>query len=159
MPADPGLAEVMDVGLGDGLVFLQVLAEALEGDVFFGVVLLDEVFGLGQVAGEDVVHGLAPHAAALLEDGVVHPALDLEEDGRLGVVVVEAEAEFEAVFVPVDRVPVNRERLGVEVKAVDGVGVVGLPDAVVVQHRVGADEPRDRQRGVLWDDVFQLPAL
>lgn len=111
------------------------------------------------MAREDVVHRLASHSAALLEDGVVHPALDLEEDWRVRLVVVEAQAEFEAVLVPVDRVPVNRKCLRIQIEAVDGIRVVRLADPVIVQHRVGADEAADRLGGGLWDDVFQLPAL
>lgn len=46
--ADPRLAEVMDVGLGDGLVFLEILAEALKGDEFLGVAFLTRWSGWGR---------------------------------------------------------------------------------------------------------------
>jgi hypothetical protein len=77
-------------------------------------------------------HSIFSHAAALFENTVVDATLDFKKDRRIGSVVVETEAQFEAIFVAVDCGPKGVEIGGVEIQAVDRVTEVRLSHAVFI---------------------------
>ena len=78
--AHVGFAHVENVDLGLGVEMVGHFAEPLQGDEAVRI-LRDQVFLLGQVAPEQQRHTFLPHAAALLLNGVVLAALDLELRG------------------------------------------------------------------------------
>jgi hypothetical protein len=113
----------------------------------------------GKLAAEQSRHGVLLHAAALLEDTVVHAALDLEEHRRAGELVVKADAQLEAVFVAVDGRPEGVEIGGIEVKAVHRVAVIGLPHPVLIQLEPGRDHVPHLKGGRFVEHIFQLEPL
>ena len=87
-------------------------------------ILTDQLTDLGQLATQDIQHRRPLDSTALFQNSVIHPALDLKENGRLGigVVGVESQPEFEAILVAVDGAPIDPKIVGVEVEVVDRVG-------------------------------------
>src|SRR5882762_6471584 len=107
---------------------------------------------------EQILYCIPAYAPALLQYAVVHPPLDLEKDRSIGIIVVKAEAQFETVFIPVDRLPVKFQVVRVEVKAVDWIGIVRLADAVLVQFQIRADKLANLQGCFFADNVLLLEA-
>jgi hypothetical protein len=60
-----------------------------------------------QLACQESFNAIAPNAASLLGNSVVHAPLDFEEDWRVGAVFVKAEAKFKSIFVAIDRGPIK----------------------------------------------------
>src|SRR6266571_838004 len=113
----------------------------------------------GQMAREQQVHCFLPHAAALLENAIVHPAFDFKEHRRPGMGAVIAQPEFETVLVAVDRAPIQFQIVGIQVEAVHRVGIIGPADAEFIHRQVAADEIAHEQGGRFGNQILQLEAL
>ena len=98
------------------------------------------------------------HAAALFEDDILHAAFHLKKHRCLRVIAVVAKPQFETVFVPVHRSPVDLQLVVVEIQTMHGIGIVRLPDTVLVHVQVTAHEVAHFNGGMLRDQILQLEA-
>src|SRR6266516_2105688 len=113
---------------------------------------------LRKLAVQKELHRFAPDTAPLFEDAIIHPALELEEDRRVGIVIIETQSELKSVFVAVNGAPVELQGIRIEVQAVDGIGVIWFADAVLVQLQVRADEFPHLEGDLFVNDVLLLEA-
>src|SRR2546430_2554621 len=114
---------------------------------------------LGQMPGQQPVHRVPAHSAALLGNDVVHSPFDLEKDGRLRSVVVKTKSQLVAVFVPVDRAVVKAQAIRVQVQAVNRVREIRERSAIFINLQIAADKIPHSQSDVFLDDVLQLETL
>src|ERR1043166_2006527 len=117
------------------------------------------MFGLGQMPAEQEGDAFLAHAAALLEDAIVHAPFDLEENRRIGVRAVVTQPQLVAVLVSVDRGPIEFQVVRVHIEAMDRIGIVGFADAVFVEVNVTANKITNEQGSLFGDEVLQLEAL
>ena len=111
------------------------------------------------MSAQQPLHRILLHAAALFENAVVDAALDFKKHRRVRAVVVEAQAQFEAVLVAVDRGPEGVEVGGIEIQAVDGVAEVGFAHAVFIEVAVCGNDGAERRGLFLIEHVFLLKPL
>ena len=103
-------------------------------------VLGQHVLPPGQMSLQQQRHRCLPHAAALFENHILHAALDLEEDRRVGIVAVIAQPQLVAVLVAVDRAPIDLQIIRVQIETVDRIGVIGAAHPILVHRQVTADK-------------------
>ena len=82
----------------------------------------------------------------LLDDRVIHPPLDLEVDRRMGVVLVEAQPQFVAILVTVDRPPIDLQVVAIEVQVMDRVRQIRATRAILVDLEIARHEIAYRKR-------------
>src|SRR5207237_2034469 len=136
----PGFAFVIYDGSAGRVDVPGEIHEMAEGAVGVKVVGVEQVVAIGAAAAEDVANRGTLDAGAVLEDDIVDAALELEEDGGVGVVVVIADAELVAVFHSLDGGVVEAPAGAVQVDAVDGIGIAHGGDGVLVALEIGAGE-------------------
>jgi hypothetical protein len=73
--------------------------------------------------------------------------------------VVIAEAELVAIFDAVDRFPIEFQVIRIEVEAVHGIRVIGLPDTVFIEVDVTPDKVPDPESHFLVDEILELETL
>ena len=156
--ADPGFAQVIDVRLGPGSHLMHQLAEILQNDQLSRIPR-DQMGRLGQMPGQQPVHRLSAHPAALLGDDIVHASFDLEKNRRLLPVVIKPQPQLEPVLVPVDRLLTQNQVIGVQIKTVHRVGEIRQGGAIFINLQVAAHEVPHRQRNFFLDDILQFKPL
>ena len=135
------------------------MAEPLHRHERLVVVRIEHVLAFGHVAGQQPAHRVFAHAAALFQDDVVLASFDFEEDRRVRLVVVVAQAELESIPVPVNSAPVRLQTVRVEIEAQRGIRPVRLQRAVFVNFQVAPHEIPNAKRLRLVDVIFQFVAL
>jgi hypothetical protein len=155
----PRLAQVMDDDPRRGVNRVAQLAEAAQDEIVTCISTAHQIILRRPAAGrEQTLHACLTRCDALLDDHVADAPLDLEEDRRLGVLVVVTNPKFVAVFVAVGRRAIQHHARGIEVDAVDRVRVGPVRQGVAVALNVGADEVAYAARVPFVDEVFQLVA-
>ena len=153
--AHVGLPQVGDMHLRLGVQIVLEMAEALQGDELLGVLREQMLLG-GEMARQQPGDRFLPDPTPLLQDAVVHAPLDLEEDGRGRIDVVVAQAELEAVLVPVDGPPVGLQVVRIQVQAMHRIGKVGLAHTVLIQSDVAADKFPHAESHLRGEEILQL---
>src|SRR5689334_13373651 len=74
-----GFTHVGDMDARFGMDLVHQVAEALDGNQLIGA-FRDKMLRFGKVAAEEQADTVLAYAAALLEDAIIHPALDLKKD-------------------------------------------------------------------------------
>lgn len=93
---------------------------------------------------------------ALLGDHVRHAPLDLQEDGRIGMIVVKTQPQLEAILEAVNRLTVERESRRVEVQAPNRVSRILPRPRVFVGFQIRADIPANGRGRGLAHHVLQF---
>src|SRR6185295_14329937 len=115
-----------------------------------------KVWALRKVARNQFRHRIMLNSAPLLENDVLHSALNFDVDRGHRIVAVIPEPEFVAILVPVGCSPINLPIIGVKVEAVDRVREIRLPLAELVKFEVLSNESPDLKGDTFRDDKLQL---
>jgi hypothetical protein len=121
--------------------------------------LRQQVVRFRQLPRQENWHRITPHSTTLLQDAVIDARFDLEENGRVGFIVVITQTQFEPIFAAVDGKVMSLEVGRVKVEAVDRVREIRSVQAVFVQFQVAANEVPHGKRDPFIDQVFQLEPL
>ena len=81
-----------------------------------------------------------------------------DQNNGLAAQLAEAQAQLEAVFIPVDGTPVKLQVIRIEVETVDGIGIVWLADPIFVQFEIRSNKVPNLNRLFLINDVLLLEA-
>ena len=125
---------------------LHEVAEPLQRGQMNGL-LGDQMFRPGQLTHQQQFSRAAMDGAALLEDAFVFAPLDLEEQRRLRVLVVIAHPQLKPLLLAMNRCPIGRELVGIQVQTMHLIGAVRPASAVFVWLEITTDELAHGQNG------------
>jgi hypothetical protein len=96
-------------------------------------------------------------SGTLFENAVIQPPFDLEKDRT--VLIIKTKTQFEAILGPVNGSPVEPQIIGIQVKTMDGVGVVGFAYGELIKLKITAHIRPNTLCYSFSNKVFQLKAL
>ncbi len=110
-----------------------------------------------EISLQNILNMFTFYSGTLFENAVIQPPLDLEKDRA--VFIVKTKTQFEAVLGSVNGSPVEPQVIGIQIKTMDDVGVVGFTHGELVELKITAHIRPNTFCYSFSNKVFQLKAL